>query len=123
MSRKMKAQSILEYVLILGIVAVALSSMQLYFKRSIQAAIKLAADDIGDQRQGADEVDPLRGIKTQRYSTMNRYTIPTGGRGNPEVPPDRSERVRTFEGGSRRTDVDRVVTTNGIAQYTTTKEE
>lgn len=54
---RIKAQSILEYVVLLGIVGMALGMMQLYFKRSIQAAVKVAADQIGDQREGLADYD------------------------------------------------------------------
>jgi len=44
-----KAQGLLEYALILGIVTVALLAMQTYFKRGIQSMIKVVADDYGPQ--------------------------------------------------------------------------
>lgn len=42
-------QSIGEYVLLLGIITVALLSMQVYMKRGIQAMIKVSADQLGSQ--------------------------------------------------------------------------
>lgn len=54
---KTKASSILEYAIVLGVIALALSSMQYYFRRSIQSVIKVAADEIGDQKKGAVDYD------------------------------------------------------------------
>ncbi len=45
-----KAQSLIEYALILAIVAAALMGMQAYMKRGIQAAVKLSADQLGEQQ-------------------------------------------------------------------------
>lgn len=47
----------LEYALVIGIIAAALAAMQLYFKRTIQATVKVAADEIGDQKEGAADFD------------------------------------------------------------------
>lgn len=44
-----RAQVVLEYAIILGIVALALGMMQVYVRRGIQAGIKIAADEIGRQ--------------------------------------------------------------------------
>jgi len=44
-----KAQNFVEYTLILGVVGLALFSMQTYFKRGIQSVIKVTADDLGPQ--------------------------------------------------------------------------
>jgi len=54
---KKKAQSILEYVTLIGIIAAALAAMQIYFQRGIQATVKAAADEIGSQKKGAMEYD------------------------------------------------------------------
>jgi len=44
-----KAQSWVEYSIILAIVVAALASMQIYMKRGIQAVIKNSADGLGGQ--------------------------------------------------------------------------
>jgi len=49
--KKEAAHNLVEYVLILGIVTVALIAMQTYFKRGIQGIIKIVADDMGSQRE------------------------------------------------------------------------
>ena len=47
----------MEYTLIIGIIAAALASMQLYFKRAVQATVKVAADEIGAQKAGSADYD------------------------------------------------------------------
>lgn len=44
-----KAQSLIEYSLILAIVGAALIGMQLYMKRGLQGVVKTAADQLGTQ--------------------------------------------------------------------------
>jgi hypothetical protein len=44
-----KAQSISEYVIVIGLVTAALFGMQAYMKRGIQAVIKDQADQLGPQ--------------------------------------------------------------------------
>ena len=47
--RKKKAQSTLEYAVLIIIVIGALLSIQVYIKRGVQGRLKGAADDIGEQ--------------------------------------------------------------------------
>lgn len=54
---KKRAQSVLEYVVILGVIGAALVAMQVYFKRSIQAVVKTAADQMGEQKKGLVDYD------------------------------------------------------------------
>jgi hypothetical protein len=49
---KSASQSILEYVVIIGVVSAALATMQLYLRRSVQAVVKATADQIGTQANG-----------------------------------------------------------------------
>ena len=49
MKTKAKAQSIMEYTIVIGLVGVAVLGMITYGKRGIQVAIKVAADEIGRQ--------------------------------------------------------------------------
>lgn len=44
-----KAQSTLEYAVIIAVVVAALIAMQAYFKRGLQGKIRTASDDIGEQ--------------------------------------------------------------------------
>ena len=51
------AQSLLEYTLLFAVLGAALSAMSLYSRRAIQAGIKVAADELGEQRKGGLEYD------------------------------------------------------------------
>ena len=68
MIKENKAQGLIEYGLILGIVTVALLSMQIYFKRGIQSVIRTAADDYGPQgeRISANELAVKRAFLQRR---------------------------------------------------------
>lgn len=55
--RHNKAQSLIEYGLILGIATVALLSMQTYFKRGIQSMVKVVADDYGSQGERVRDIE------------------------------------------------------------------
>ena len=46
--RKKAGQVAMEYALIIGVAALALVGMRLYFQRGIQSAVKIAADEMGD---------------------------------------------------------------------------
>lgn len=65
-----KGQAIFEYAVILAIVALALGMMQVYLRRGIQAGIKIAADELG-QQEGSVELDPTKGT-TQTSLMSNR---------------------------------------------------
>jgi len=58
MKMKKNAQAIAEFLILLTVIAAALGMMQLYFRRSIQSVIKIAADEVGSQKEGAAESDP-----------------------------------------------------------------
>lgn len=105
--KALKAQTILEYVLILGIVAGALGAMQLYFRRGIQAAIKATADEIGLQ-QDAQEIDPQKGTRAE--SRIERFGT---GIQSFTISPDKSA-SSTF---------DKTTTVTGSATYKSEREE
>jgi hypothetical protein len=54
---KHKAQAVSEYVLLIAVIAAAVTVMQIYFRRSINSVVKIAADQVGRQGDGAAEVD------------------------------------------------------------------
>jgi len=63
-----RGQNLIEYGLILSIVAVALLGMQVYFRRGIQSVIKVAADDYAGYRAQGDPVGNLEAvIKNAEY--------------------------------------------------------
>ena len=49
-----KAQSIVEYIILIGIVSFALISMHTYAKRGIQVVAKLSADKLGEKFGGQE---------------------------------------------------------------------
>ena len=51
-ARRVAGQAMTEYAILAGLIIAALVGMQLYTKRSIQAVVKQASDDIGDQVNG-----------------------------------------------------------------------
>lgn len=46
---KKKAQSTLEYTIVIAVIVAALIAMQGYFKRGVQGKMRQSTDDIGDQ--------------------------------------------------------------------------
>ncbi|MEW6170036.1 MAG: hypothetical protein AB1472_00500 [Candidatus Omnitrophota bacterium] len=53
-----KAQALIEYVLVIALIAAALAGMQTYLRRGIQGVIKTASDDFGDQKKGLVTKEP-----------------------------------------------------------------
>ncbi|UCB56779.1 MAG: hypothetical protein JSV30_06195 [Candidatus Omnitrophota bacterium] len=51
---KKKAQTLLEYALVIACVAAALMAMQFYVKRAVQGRLRTAADQIGEQYEPGD---------------------------------------------------------------------
>lgn len=112
MKTKAKAQSILEYAVVLAAVVTALVGMQLFFKRGIQASLKLAADQIGAQQDSAD-VDIVRGgVITSSEAASVTQTV-SGG----------TQRFRQLGGGASSKDIDTTVTATGNATYVTNETE
>lgn len=110
--RKSKAQSITEYVIVLGVVIVALMVMQIYMQRGIQGVVKTVADEVGDQKQ-AEEVDPIKGA-IKRDANITRVT---GGEpeGSENLPKGVTMRVVTPSGGGRSTYFNTISTTTGTS--------
>jgi len=63
LSRKEKAQSTLEYAIIIAVVVGALLAMQTYIKRGIQGKLQASTDSIGEQYSA--------GITTVKYITQD----------------------------------------------------
>jgi len=75
-----KGQSLLEYGLILGIVTVALVTMQAYFKRGIQSVIKVVADDYGPQATPISDAEIA--TKKQIYEKEGKVLIDSKSAGS-----------------------------------------
>lgn len=106
---KDRAQNLVEYTLILGIVTVALLGMQTYFKRGIQSMVKTVADDYGSQGDaiGNLEIAIKRRIYGQEGKNLTNLT--TNGSWNQKIE-NRGE-------GSIRTEVSGVNTLTGSSVW------
>ena len=62
------AQNTLEYVLILGVVALGFSGMMLYFRRAVQSGIHVAASQLGSQEVNTDIE---KGSTSESHMTTN----------------------------------------------------
>jgi uncharacterized protein (UPF0333 family) len=65
---KHKAQSTLEFAVLIAIVVVALLTMQLYMKRGIQGKIREGADEMGSQFSPG-QMTSVRTSSTAQYAT------------------------------------------------------
>lgn len=80
-----KAQSTLEYALILAVIVGALLTMQNYLKRSVQGKLESTADEIGQQyspglTQKTDHLESRVGTITET-TTFGRATDTSGASG------------------------------------------
>jgi Flp pilus assembly pilin Flp len=74
-----KAQSIGEYILVLGLVSTAVIAMYTYFKRSVQATIKISVNELATQVEGLKETDYNTGMErasdfTAQWERKERLT-------------------------------------------------
>lgn len=95
--RNKKAQSILEYAVLLGLAGIALSSMQVYFKRGIQSVIKVSADEVGKQKN-YDDFDPIKGTDPDSIVRRVASGAPAG---DAHLAPGAAERTIVNANGSR----------------------
>ena len=72
---KRKAQSTIEYVILIIVIIGALLSIQVYIKRGIQGRLKSATDDIGDQFS----VGNTNVVKTMATKSSTNETFGAGG--------------------------------------------
>ena len=103
-----KAQVASEYVIIIIIVGVALAAMSLYFRRSIQAVVKLAADEVGAQKDS--EIVPEEGQKQDGRSHITTVSSLT-------------QNIIGSEGGVQNRTIDSTSTSSGTSNYTTEREQ
>ena len=103
-----KGQAILEYAVLVGVVIVFFVGMQTYAKRGLQAGIKLVADQLGDQRQGVEEIDLGLDWKFKGQAKP-RTTVHAPG--NPNAPATR--RVESKPEGVRVYDTKEATTSSG----------
>ncbi len=72
-----RAQSTLEYAVLVIVIIGALLSIQVYIKRGVQGRLKSAADDIGDQYS----VGNTNVIKTTKTNSKTTDEFGVGGQG------------------------------------------
>lgn len=103
-------QAIAEYAILLGVVAAALAIMQAYAKRGLQAGIKAAADQVGDQLNGIEWESGYRPSNT----TLEGQTLDMQSR--VETSTHRNLQSHTQLGGIRVTNIqdDETVTTGAL---------
>ena len=95
-----KGQNLMEYAIIIGIVVVAVSAMQTYIRRGIQAMIKVAADEMGTQEGGVDD-------EKWTHSEIHRVAggKPAGASEVSALAAGATQRIRMYTGGRQRRDI------------------
>ncbi len=63
-SKEKKAQTIIEYTMILGVIAMILFAMNTMVKRGIQGMIKVVADQVGNQESAEQRFDDTGHMET-----------------------------------------------------------
>ena len=94
-----RAQSLLEYSVVLGVVVSVFFAMQTYVKRSIQAGIKISADQLGTQEEGLPEANPREDM-VQTGSSSSNPSIPTDTQRTYTVSPGGNSRAGVSENRS-----------------------
>lgn len=83
---KRKGQSIAEYAILIGIVSAAITAMNIYVKRGVQAGIRQSVDQMAVQEDGAGEIrfgkkgvaDILDSQSWNEYDNTNRVSQASG---------------------------------------------
>lgn len=88
MIKKIKAQSTLEYAMVVVCIAGALIAMQFYVKRSIQGRLRSAADEVGEQYSAKKTTSEIN------QTFISNTTIS----GEPLIVPGLSDQTPGFEG-------------------------
>lgn len=97
----MKGQSIIEYIIILGVIIVALYAMGPYLKRGVQSVIKGTADQLAFQKNSDQDFSPDSSHMESSASMTN------------------AQNQRTVEGLNGRTSTTVNESTNTITETTT----
>jgi len=76
-----KGQTVIEYIVLIGIITVALFYMGPLFKRGVQSLVKVTSDQIGNQEDADQEIaprdfaDPVEGVSYLVNSSTNTESI------------------------------------------------
>ena len=86
-----KGQTILEYTIIVGIVAVVLSYMGTGIKRGLQSLVKVTADQVGNQQNADQDFNDvqegyMQGSNSLTQESNNKQTVETGYISNTGTP-------------------------------------
>ena len=78
-----RGQTILEYTIIVGIVAVVLSYMGVTIKRGLQSLVKVTADQVGNQQNADQDFNDamqgyMLGTNAQAQENRNNQKLETG---------------------------------------------
>ena len=65
-----KAQTVMEYAVLIGLVTVALTVMGSYIRRGIQGAIKIAADEMGTQEDTTEDLITESAMSSSARTTL-----------------------------------------------------
>lgn len=94
-----KAQSTLEYVVLIVVITAAVLTIQVYFKRAVQGRIKSTTDDIGEQFSTSGNLYINEGSYSRTRDTL------IGGVSNSVLQDDaRSSRNEVFNLGNASTE-------------------
>ena len=112
-----RGQTILEYLMIFAVVSAAMLGMQVYAKRGIQAAVKIAADQMSPVEGPEDDkgwVAQVFGMWQEFGDPKQRKQIPAGSvvdKGSTITTTGHQQRtMNEDEGGKRRVSIDEDVT-------------
>lgn len=109
MERRRDGQALIEYAVLIAMVIAALTAISVYTKRGIQAGIKEAADQIGDQQEGMKYESGERRNQTIAAGTVldrQSSTTAESGRTNRDV--------QETGGGLTRTIAEQTSTTGAL---------
>ena len=109
-----KAQSVIEYAILLALVGAALAGMQVYMKRGLQGVVKFQADQLGPQQYQFQQTNP------------NGAMIPFGNVTADSVSDSAKQgTVRTIvsEGGSERREINTIETIISSSNSNSTETE
>jgi len=97
-----RAQSFLEYSLLIGIISAAVISINTYIKRGVQAQIKVSCDELAPQEYAVYTYDP----KKEAYLLYSENAIAI--KPDPASGKDYMKRVTTNPGKSQTTETSEV---------------
>ena len=71
---RIKAQTLLEYIILVGLVTMVLFAVSQIFKRGIQGIIKVTSDEIGNQQDAEQKITKESGYLVDSYTLTRSDT-------------------------------------------------